>query len=225
MVKRGVAAVLAAREVRSNNVRVQLRIQRATHPVEPLVPVAQHATLWRVLRPSDLYVLTGLTINAGRAWTLRQLASELHIDHTVVHRALERAALAGLYLPGRRTVNLAELEPMLVHAARFIAPAQLGELVAGVPAAWAAEPIVALIHEAGGDPPPVWPSAGGRVRGQAFPPLHPAAVAAAAACGPLAELLAVVDTLRTRDPRLRAVAATALTGSLRQLSSRDAAAA
>jgi hypothetical protein len=60
--------------------------------------------------------------------------------------------------------------------------------------------------QSGDDPPPVWPSAAGRVRGQAFEPLHPAAVAAAAASPSLAGLLAVIDTLRTRDPRVRAAA-------------------
>jgi hypothetical protein len=169
--------------------------------------VALHATrISLVLRSSDLYVLATLVINDDRNWTLRGLAGQLHVDHTLVHRALERADAVGLYLPGARAVNAGELEQLLVHAARFIAPVKLGELVAGVPAAWAAEPIASLVRQSGHDPPPVWPSATGRVRGQAFEPLHPAAVAAAAASPPLAQLLAVVDTLRTRDPRLRAVA-------------------
>ncbi len=167
-----------------------------------------------MLRPADLYVLAGLAVNRGRPWTLRGLASDLGIDHTRVHRSLERAESAGLYLPGRRAVNLAELEALLIHAARFIAPVHLGQLVAGVPAAWAAEPIASLVHESGDDPPPVWPSASGSVRGQAFEPLDPAAVAACAASAPLAEMLAIVDTLRTRDPRLRAVAGSALTAFL-----------
>ena len=52
-------------------------------------------------------------------------------------------------------VNVGELEQLLVHAARFIAPVRLGELVVGVPAAWAAEPIVSLVRQSGHDPPPV----------------------------------------------------------------------
>ncbi len=163
-----------------------------------------------MLRPSDFYVLAGLAVNQDRPWTLRGLASELQVDHTLVHRALERADTAGLYLAGTRAVNAGELEQVLIHAARFIAPAKLGELVAGVPAAWAVEPIASRVHQSGDDPPPVWPSATGHVRGQAFVPLHPAAVAAAAASTRLAALLATIDTLRTRDPRLRAIAESAL---------------
>ena len=163
-----------------------------------------------MLRPSDLYVLAGLAVNDDHNWTLRGLAAQLHIDHTLVHRALERSDAVGLYLPGSHMVNVGELEQLLVHAARFIAPVKLGELVAGVPAAWAAEPIASLVRQSGDDPPPVWPSAAGRVRGQAFEPLHPAAVAAAVASPPLARLLAVIDTLRTREPRLRAVAESGL---------------
>jgi hypothetical protein len=135
---------------------------------------------------------------------------QLHVDHTLVHRGLERSDAVGLYLPGARAVNAGELEQLLVHAARFIAPVRLGGLVAGVPAAWAAEPIASLVRESGDDPPPVWPSATGRVRGQAFEPPNPAAVAAATASPRLAELLAEIDTLRTRDPRLRGVAESAL---------------
>ncbi len=163
-----------------------------------------------MLRPSDMYVLAGLAVNDDRNWTLRGLAGQLHVDHTLVHRALDRSDAVGLYLPGPRTVNVGELEQLIVYAARFIAPVQLGELVAGVPAAWAAEPIASLVRQSGDDPPPVWPSATGRVRGQAFEPLHPAAIAAAPASPSLAGLLAAIDTLRTRDPRLRAIAESAL---------------
>lgn len=194
---------------------------------ECLLLVACCATRYTllVLRGADLYVLAGVLSNGSLDWTLRGLATDLWVDHTLIHRSLERAASVGLYLPGRRRVNLAELEPLLVHAARFIAPAHLGELVTGVPAAWAAEPIASMIRQSGGDPPPVWPSPTGDVRGQAFEPLHPAAVAASAASPRLAELLVIIDTLRTRDPRLRAAADSALSKSLARLAEPDTRAA
>ncbi|MBS1882717.1 MAG: hypothetical protein JSS97_07140 [Actinobacteria bacterium] len=40
-----------------------------------------------------------------------------------------------LYSPDRRWVHLPHFEEFAVHALRFLAPAQLGALVSGVPAA------------------------------------------------------------------------------------------
>jgi hypothetical protein len=167
-----------------------------------------------VISSTDLYVLVGAVSDEGKAWTLRDLAATLHLDHTVVHRALRRAENAGLYRASARQVNLANFEELAVHAARFIAPGQLGPLTRGLPAAWAAQPISGLISQAPSEPPPVWPSALGEVRGQALQPLHPAAVQASSDAR-LAGLLAIVDSLRAGDVRVRKVAASALRDALR----------
>jgi hypothetical protein len=171
-----------------------------------------------MISPTDLYVLVGALSTEGKAWTLRDLAATLHVDHTLVHRALKRAENAGLYRASARQVNLANFEELTIHAARFIAPARLGELTRGVPAAWAAEPISEIIHQAS-EPPPVWPSARGTIRGQALQPLHPAAVEASQDAPALARLLSIVDSLRAGDVRVRKVAASALRDVLRQADS------
>ncbi len=85
-----------------------------------------------MISPTDLYVLVGALSTEGKAWTLRDLAATLHVDHTLVHRALKRAENAGLYGVSARQVNLANFEELTIHAARFIAPARLGELTRGV---------------------------------------------------------------------------------------------
>lgn len=167
-----------------------------------------------MIGPTDLYILAGALSSKEGTPTLRELAATLHVDHTLVHRALKRAESAGLYRASARQVNLANFEELTIHAARFIAPARLGELTRGVPAAWAAEPISAIIDQAESEPPPVWPSALGSVRGQALEPLHPAAVQASQDAPALAKLLSIVDSLRAGDTRVRAVAATALRDTL-----------
>lgn len=167
-----------------------------------------------MLHPADVYVLAGLVSFEERSWTFRELAGWLGVPHASVQRALGRAEVAGLYEGGLRRVQRPNLEEFLVHAVRFVAPVRLGELVAGVPAAWAAEPVKRRIRESG-ELPPVWPAAGGSVRGQAFAPLHPAAVEASAASPALGELLAVVDCLRGGDVRVRSVAAGLLAERLR----------
>lgn len=172
-----------------------------------------------MLSPSDIYVLAGMLAEAGQKPTLRALARELHVDHTLVHRALKRAEEAGLYRSASKQVNRANFEELMAHAARFIAPAALGELTRGTPAAWAAKPISQRIRQHGDEPPPVWPDADGAVRGQALRPLHPAAVQASQESPALSELLAIIDSLRAGDVRVRQVATEELRAALAHKSS------
>lgn len=158
-----------------------------------------------MIKGSDIFVLGGLLAH-DEAWSYRSLADRLHVPHTVVQRALERAKGADLYSVDRREVHLPHFEEFALHALRFVAPAQLGALTPGVPAAWAAEPMASAIRSSGDEPPPVWPYAQGRVRGQAIEPLHPSAPEAAEGWPELGEVLALLDSLGAGDARIRQVA-------------------
>lgn len=173
-----------------------------------------------MVKGSDIYVLSGLLAN-GQGWTYRSLADRLHVPHPVVQRALSRAQAADLYSAERRDVHLPHLEEFVVHALRFVAPAQLGALVPGVPAAWAAEPLASVIRPSGKEPPPVWPHAQGPVRGQALEPLHAAAPEAVEDWSQLGEILAILDSLRAGDPRVRKVAEDLLSKALRERTGKD----
>ena len=168
-----------------------------------------------MVKASDIYVLSGLLAHEGD-WTYRSLADLLHVPHPVVQRALSRAQTVDLYSAERREVHLPHFEEFATHALHFVAPAQLGALVPGVPSAWAAEPMASAIRSSGEDPPPVWPYAHGRVRGQAIEPLHPAAPEAAEEWLRLGEILAVLDSLRAGDPRVCKVAEDLLAKMLRE---------
>jgi DNA-binding transcriptional regulator YhcF (GntR family) len=172
-----------------------------------------------MLSSSDIYVLAGRLADADKKPTLRELARELHVDHTLVHRALKRAEEAGLYRSASKQVNRANFEELMTHAARFIAPAALGGLTRGRAAAWAAKPIAERIRQQGDEPPPVWPDVDGAVRGQALRPLHPAAVRASQESPALSDLLAIIDSLRAGDVRVRQVAAEELHAALSHKSS------
>ncbi len=167
-----------------------------------------------MVRSADIYVLAGLLVNR-RDWTYRSLASDLAVSHPVVQRALERAAKADLYDARKRQVHVAHFDEFANHALRFVAPASLGALTPGIPAAWGAEPMRSAIHSASEDPVPVWPTPDGKVRGQAIEPLHSSAPIAAPAWPELSEMLSVVDSLRTGNPRVRKVAGKLLAVSLR----------
>jgi DNA-binding transcriptional MocR family regulator len=168
-----------------------------------------------MLKPPDIYVLAGLFAE-DQGWSYRSLAERLHVPHAVIQRALARATDADLYSRERREVHVPHFEEFALHALRFVAPASLGPLVSGVPAAWAAAPMASAIHSSGEEPPPVWPYARGGVRGQAIEPLHPAAPEAARDWAELQEMLAILDSLRAGDARVRQVAADLLVPMLHE---------
>lgn len=170
-----------------------------------------------MVRDSDVYVLSGLLAHDG-AWSYRSLAERLRVPHPVVQRALERAKGADLYSMDRREVHLPHFEEFALHALRFVAPARLGALTPGLSAAWAAEPMAGAIRSSGDEPPPVWPYAHGRVRGQAIEPLHPAAPEAVEGWPELGEVLTLLDSLRAGDARVRQVAGDLLSKMLRDRS-------
>ncbi len=174
-----------------------------------------------VLRPTDLYILTGALANQGEPWSLRGLAEKLCVDHTVVSRTLKRTEEAGLYQPANRRVNAPSFAELMIHAVRFIAPAPLGGITRGFRAAWATAPMANLIREAGDEPPVVWPSALGVDRGQSLEPLHSGAIAASED-PTLGRLLATIDCLRAGDARVRKVAALVLEDELASLPVRGA---
>ncbi|HEX3392158.1 MAG TPA: hypothetical protein VHS55_06320 [Solirubrobacteraceae bacterium] len=163
-----------------------------------------------MLSSTDIYIVTGALTSDRDGWTLRDIADLLHVDHTLVHRALRRAGAAGLYMSSTRRVNRPNFEELVTHAVRFIAPVQLGELTRGVPAAWSVDPISTIIHQQAHEHPPVWPHALGAMRGQTLEPLHPAAIEVSRANPVLGVLLSIIDSLRAGDMRVRQVAANLL---------------
>lgn len=169
-----------------------------------------------MVKDSDVYVLSGLLAYDG-SWSYRSLAELLRVPHAVVQRALSRAEDAGLYSAPRRKVHLPHFEEFAIHALRFLAPARLGALTRGVPAAWAAVPMNEAISSSGEEPPPIWPYAHGQVRGQAVEPLHRAAPEAVGGWSDLGEILTLLDSLRVGDARVRNVAEDLLSTRLRSV--------
>jgi hypothetical protein len=189
---------------------------------KPAYQVSIPDTMVLVLKPADIYILAGL-VGRDRKWTYRQLGEDLHVPHALVQRAIARAGEADLYSEPRRLVHIPHFEEFASHALRFVAPARLGPIVPGVPAAWAAPPMSSLIRSSRDEPQPVWPTAQtGSARGQALEPLHPAAVGAARDDPELAQMLSLLDSLRAGDVRVRRVASEELHNRLREASAQQA---
>ena len=165
-----------------------------------------------MLRPQDAVVLLKLAI-AGGAWTYPSLADSLGMSSSEVHGAVARAKRAGLYNEQQRGPNRKALIEFLVHGIRYVFPAERGSMTRGLPTAHAAPPLSSKIM-ADGSPPPVWPDAEGKVRGEGLRPLYRSVPAAARRDPALYELLALVDAIRGGRARERSLAVAELESRL-----------
>lgn len=158
-----------------------------------------------MLNPQDLFVLLKLACIPSGSWTFASLGHELGLSPSVVHRGLDRAAMGSLYQPRRKAVASGALTELLVHGARFVYPAERSGEARGLPTAWAAPPLTAVLVSRE-ENPPIWPDALGEVRGFAIEPLHSAVPDAARRDNRLWELLALFDAIRIGGPRERSLA-------------------
>lgn len=157
------------------------------------------------MNADDLYLLVGLgALSPDGSASYRQLSADLGVPIGFIQRHIAVLQEAGLVSQDRKP-HLGYARELLVAAARFIAPARLGEVVPGIPTAWAAPPLARGLVE-GGDLPPVWPSLDGNERGRSVQPLHKAAPWAAMKNPKLRDMLVLVDGLRLGDARVRSLA-------------------
>ena len=151
-----------------------------------------------ILKPQDVVILLKLVALGPRPWTFQSVAMELSISQSEVHAGVRRAVTARLMTDAAtasgRLVRAALLE-FLVHGVKYAYPPGRGHITGGVPTGYAAPPLNKVIAPPG-DPPPVWPHAGGSVRGYAFAPLYRTVPQAALRDSQLYELLALVDAIR-----------------------------
>lgn len=159
------------------------------------------------LKPQDLYVLLALTAWGEAPITYPQLAAFAELSISEVHGALKRAEQARLLFfdAKRPTIIKTALKEFLFHGAKYAFPPVRGTMVGGVPTAYAAAPLNAQIAPSA-DPPPVWPSALGSVRGIGLVPLYPTVPTAALRSPALYENLAMFDALRSGNARERTLA-------------------
>lgn len=159
------------------------------------------------LKPQDILVALKLLAVGSAPWSYASLGVQLGMSPSQLHAAVRRLLAVQLAVrkgdriaPNRRT-----LEEFLVHGLQYVFPAERGEMTRGMPTAHAAPPLDRhLVSDA--EPPPVWPSPEGTLRGLAFSPLYPLAPGAARSDPQLYELLVLVDAIRGGRARERALA-------------------
>ena len=169
--------------------------------------MARAASQQIALKPQDLLVLLALATRASDPASYSELSAQTGLAASAVHSALRRAAVAGLvsYRDRRPVLLKPQLREFLLHGARYAFPPVHGRLTRGVPTAYAAAPLNAVIAPSS-DPPPVWPHKQGGTRGLAIAPLYPTVPDAALRDERLYSLLALFDALRSGQARERNIA-------------------
>ena len=165
-----------------------------------------------MLKGQDIVLLLYLVGDSDRGST-QFLAGQLGLSAATTHRAIHNLADAGLYDQRRRRVPEAAAEEFLIHGVKYVFPPRRGSETRGVPAAWAASPLVTQLADDG--LPPVWPHPAGDRRGIALEPLHSVVPELALRDERLWERLALVDAIRAGDARIRRLAEQALIDRLR----------
>ncbi len=89
------------------------------------------------------------------------------------------------------------MRELIVHAVRYVYPAELGAPARGLATAHAGPTLAAKVRS---DHPYVWPFDGGTDFGPSVEPLHPCVPGVAARCAPFYELMALIDVMRFKRP-------------------------
>jgi hypothetical protein len=155
----------------------------------------------RALRTHPFDVVLGLRL-LRPAGTIVQLAEELAVVPSQIHGALTRLAVAGLVRPDGRSANARALGEFVLQGVRYAFPAVRGALTNGVPTAYSAPALAAIVDATD---VVVWPRPGtaGGVRGFALLPLYARATRLPETSPETYRLLTLVDALRIGDPRTR----------------------
>ena len=167
------------------------------------------------LRAQDvLLVLKLLAAAPQKQWTYAEIGEELGISPSQAYLSTSRAAKSKLlHSPALEgTLNRPNIKEFLIHGVKYAFPVYRGTMTRGLPTGYATAPLNRVVSSTE-EPPPVWPSAEGRVRGLELSPLYKTVPKAAQRDPKLYELLALLDGIRGGRAREREIA-------IRELSAR-----
>ncbi len=166
------------------------------------------------LRPLDVLVILKLLAEPTKEWTYTEIGKAVGVSASQAFSSVNQAARSGLlYVPAlQSSLNRTNIKEFLIHGLKYAFPVCRGSLTRGMPTAYAAPPLNRTITSSP-EPPPVWPTPQGSVRGVELAPLYKTAPQAAQQDARLYELLALVDAIRDGRAREREIA-------IRELSAR-----
>lgn len=168
------------------------------------------------VKPQDVLILLKMVCWRDKDWLSVDIARELGISPAEVSMALERARRVGFLDAKKKSVMKAPFLEFLLHAVKYVFPAEPGPFRRGIPTAHSAPPLAKRIVSEDNDQY-VWAHDEGKVRGQCIPPLYETAPDAARRDPKLYEFLALIDALRVGRARERGIAAQEIESRLSEL--------
>lgn len=158
------------------------------------------------VKPQDVLVVLKLISLKNRSWKQLDLALSLGISQPEIAFSLERLRKSGLIdETKKKPMRLAVVE-FLIHAVKYVFPAELGTVSRGIPTAHSVGPLQKSIV-ADDFAQLVWPDADGNLRGISVSPLYNSVPFAVKKDSELHELLALVDSIRIGKAREKKLAA------------------
>jgi len=159
------------------------------------------------MRPLDIVVLLKIIAYGDTPWLQQPMAVELGISQSELSKSMARSKYAGLLDESGKKVRCLALTEFLEHGIAYAFPQQPGPMVRGVPTSHSASPLLEQIKS---DEDYVWPSAKGKIKGQAITPLYKSVPNAVLSDAKLYEMLALVDAIRVGSIREKKLAVSEL---------------
>ena len=139
----------------------------------------------------------------GHVGTFGELARELATSSSQVHKAVRHLTVAGLLLPGTRSVNRSALLEFLVHGVKYAFPVQVGAPTRGVRTAHSGPALAGHFDDID---PIVWAAPDGEAVGREIEPLYPGAIHLRERAPDTYRLLTLIDAIRMGRARERNLA-------------------
>lgn len=159
-----------------------------------------------MLKPQDIVILLKLSLEPDRSWSYNQLAYELRMSASEVHKGIGRAEHAGLFSRELRRPHRRALDEFLLHGVKYAFAPDLGPVTRGVPTAFSAPVLRNELSSVEEEMDVyVWPYPEGEVRGIGLSPLYKSVPEAVMGDTDLYAALALLDAIRigrVREKRL-----------------------
>ena len=158
-----------------------------------------------MIKAQDVFVALDLCREEGTMGTYAERGARLGMSASEVHAAVRRLEKARLLDPETGEVRRNPFLDFLEHGVPYAFAERPGEVIRGIPTAWAA-PVMADKITGNSELPPVWPDPEGKMQGVTVHPLYRSVPKASLREPGLYDLLALVDALRIGRVRDRKIA-------------------
>jgi hypothetical protein len=150
------------------------------------------------LKAQDVLVLLKASLWRDREWRQIDMALALGLSQSEVGNALRRLHANGLLAEAKKKPQKLAVAEFLVHAVKYMFPAQMGTVSRGMPTAHSGPVLSRKLNSNSNEYNRiVWPYEKGETRGVALRPIYSSVPEAAQKDEKLYELLTLVDSIRS----------------------------